>query len=447
MKNSLKKLKTKHFRYLTKEDLDDPMNYLIQFYAVETNLTWWLADINTAINASVNAKMRAPICLFIGYSMKQLIRQVEAAYVIYKKYNIQKQEEPLDFFYTNRDYWNFRRNRGVTKNEKNMPYDSISRFFSYQNLSKWYETLDTLWINLTDRETEINDYELLGEDYVVAIKELFIRLATELYHLFKAGEFPEYEYCEADVVSENKENIASATTGPSSNLCVEESLRVHKPEKNLMPHESIKVNNPEIDVGNNNADVVGNRADNTYRCTVLEKIRATLLNETLDEWQVICDEIHLGVNTEYEHWNDAFKQSDPGSLHYYSISIHKLIKLVDDNFLTICDPDKFDFTAITSSQTHYQFFHKQKVMTFKYLSQYELLKPEYYLYTLFDKYPISEWCNEFNEVIEIYLSLKKSDKFYGNGDSSYFMLQLQKFIELCYLIGFKDEIEFMNHSE
>lgn len=447
MKNSKNKLKVKHFRYLTKEDLDDPMNYLIQFYAVETNLTWWLADINTVINASVNAKMRAPICLFIGYSMKQLIRQVEGAYVIYKKYNIQKQEEPLDFFYTNRDYWNFRRNRGVTKNEKNVPYDSISRFFSYQNLSKWYETLDTLWINLTDREAEIDEFEILGEDYVVAIKELFIRLATELYDLFKIGKFPEYDSLESlDVNSVSKENIVSETDEVSSNLCVEENERNHEIEKSSIPDESIKVNNIEIDV-HSNMDVVGNQELHSYRYTVLEKIRATLLNETLDEWQVICDEIHLGVNTEYEHWNDAFKKSDPGSLHYYSISIHKLIKLVDDNFLTICDPDKFDFTAITRSQTNYQFFHKQKVMTFKYLSQYELLKPEYYLYTLFDKYPINEWCNEFNEVIEIYLSLNKSDKFYGNGDSSYFILQLQKFIELCYLIGFKDEIEFMNHSE
>ncbi|ERJ57822.1 hypothetical protein M472_16060 [Sphingobacterium paucimobilis HER1398] len=396
------------------------MIYLVDFFSHESDFNRCLADIDTIINASINKKMRSSKSMFFGDNIIELIRRVEIAYVIYKKYNIPKQKEPLDFFYNRQDYVNFRENKSITKNNEETPYDSISKFFSFQSLKKWYDTLDTLWINMIDRREEIDMHEALGEDYVLAIRELFMRLTISLHHIYEIGEFPKYEIndqLEENVVSKNNNQNTNAATD-SNDLDTQSSPEIRKPQ----------IGDP-------------------HRDRILEELRKILLYNDLEGWQSECQILHTSIHTEHDDWNEAFKESHPGTTFYFCVCIHKIIKFIDENVRNICDPDKFQFKSITTLQSCQQFIHEGRVITLKYLSYSEISQPEYYLYQLFEELPGYEWEDKLNEIIEIYLSLDNNESFEGNGGYLKFLQQLQKCIELSFIIAFKDEIEFISPTE
>jgi hypothetical protein len=106
--------------------------------------------------------------------------------------------------------------------------------------------------------------------------------------------------------------------------------------------------------------------------------------------------------------------------------------------------------TITKNRINYeatQIIHKKRTIKLQYLSHDETLQPEYYLYQLFEELPEDEWEDKFNELIEIFLSLDNNESFDGNGGYLKFLQQLQKFIELSFIIAFKDEIEFISPTE
>ncbi|MFD2554348.1 hypothetical protein [Sphingobacterium tabacisoli] len=420
MKNTQKKLKAKHFRYLNKDTVKNPMIYLVDFFSHESDFNRCLTDIDTIINASINKKMRSSKSMFFGDNIIELIRRVEIAYVIYKKYNIPKQKEPLDFFYNRQDYVNFRENKSITKNNEETPYDSISKFFSFQSLKKWYDTLDTLWINMIDRREEIDMHEALGEDYVLAIRELFMRLTISLHHIYEIGEFPKYEtndQLEENVVSKNNNQNTNAATD-SNDLDTQSSSEIRKTQ----------ISDP-------------------HRDRILEELRNRFGKDDLETWQYELHILHLGINTEYDSWNEAFKLSAPGSTFYFCARIHKIIRLIGEEIRYICGPNKFPFEPATRHKSYKQIIHKKRTIKLQYLSHDETLQPEYYLYQLFEELPEDEWEDKFNELIEIFLSLDNNESFDGNGGYFKFLQQLQKCIELSFIIAFKDEIEFISSTE
>ncbi|WP_286779059.1 MULTISPECIES: hypothetical protein [Sphingobacterium] len=163
MKNTQKKLKAKHFRYLTQEHIDDPMKYLIGFFESETSIRDWLADLNTLINAASNAKMNPPRSS-TGYLTRKLIEQVELAYVIFRKCKLKTIEQPLKFNKGVSDYWNQLLAIDSSASNIDTAADSISRFFSYESLQQWYSILDDLWISLGDRD-KVENYKNNNDIY------------------------------------------------------------------------------------------------------------------------------------------------------------------------------------------------------------------------------------------------------------------------------------------
>lgn len=278
-----------------------------------------------------------------------------------------------------------------------------------------------LWVNLTEREKTIKGFDSIGEDRIVAYQELLKRLAIALHRIYEIGELPEYDASTQQRLETNELIIAEESDQYTDQVIdVNEYNNLAEPEK------------PEI------------HPDDLYTKKIIKQLRNRFGEDDLETWQSECQSLHIGLDNKYYTWNEAFKDSHPGSTFYFCAIIHKIIKFVGEEVSTICNPNKFSFKPIDTPQACQQFIHKNRTTTLRYLSLSEILQPEYYLYQLFEELPNYEWEDKFNEIIEIYLSLDDNESFFGNGGYLKFLQQVQKCIELSYLIAFKDEIEFVD---
>lgn len=181
MKNTQKKLKAKHFRYLSKDIIKNPMLYLHDFFHSQTNITYWHNDINLFVISGAYPAIASSNNAENGYNCKQMIQQIEVAYVIFKQCGLPKHKNPLQLFDKRVDYYNYSQKLEFTNNGKRNPYDLIRKFFSFQSLQKWYKIMDELMEQLTLRESLSN--EEFGHKIVV-IREFLIRLAYALYYIY-----------------------------------------------------------------------------------------------------------------------------------------------------------------------------------------------------------------------------------------------------------------------
>ncbi|TDQ75427.1 hypothetical protein [Sphingobacterium yanglingense] len=209
MKNTQKKLKAKQFRYLNKDTVKNPMIYIHNFYRYETNVIYWMNNINLFIQAGCLPEMADRAHAETGFHCKQMIEQIEIAYVIFKQCHIPKQKNPLQFVAQREDHFNYTHNLEYTWKGKRAPYDTISKFFSYQSLNKWYTTMDDLMIYMSTKESSY--YDKFG-DKILAIKELLIRLAFALYYIYEDKHLqisvPSYVKAEPAPVHEGKSRLS-----------------------------------------------------------------------------------------------------------------------------------------------------------------------------------------------------------------------------------------------
>jgi len=182
MKNTQKKLKAKHFRYLSKDIVKNPMIYIRDFYRYGTNIIYWVNHIQLFVNAATVPEMADHNFAENGYHCKQMIKQIEVAFVIFHQCQLSIQETPLNFFSTKEDYHNYLFKLEYTTNGHIDPSDTISKFFSYQSLQKWYETMDDIMHYLTVSDS--GNYEYFG-DQIMAIRELLMRLAFALHYIYE----------------------------------------------------------------------------------------------------------------------------------------------------------------------------------------------------------------------------------------------------------------------
>lgn len=182
MKNTQKKLKAKHFRYLSRDVIKNPMTYLREFYGSQTTLSEWLNQINLMINLAAFPDIARSAHAENGYECKRLIEQIEIAYVLFRQCNLNKQKHPLHLFPTRSDHYNYIIDSRYTKDDQVNPADAISIFFSFQPLKEWYNTMDDIWMYISPPRS--TDYNKFG-DKIVAIKELLFRLADALHNIYQ----------------------------------------------------------------------------------------------------------------------------------------------------------------------------------------------------------------------------------------------------------------------
>lgn len=184
MKNTQKKLKAKHFRYLSKEIIKDPKGYIERFFIQNIDFEAWQNEIKLITMYSCYPEMfRRRTYIDASSYCKDLIQQVEVAYVIFVKCGIKKKKS-ISFFKCMSDYFNYEDNRLTYNGDKN-PYYQLSLFFSYMSLTEWYKILDDFWIYMAIDENEYGDR--FG-DRIIIIQELLLRLAYALHTIYKNGE-------------------------------------------------------------------------------------------------------------------------------------------------------------------------------------------------------------------------------------------------------------------
>lgn len=186
MKVKQKKLKAENFRYVLKRVIKNPMIYLNDFFGYQNQIDDWMRTISLVVNTGACPAM-ANAELETGYYCKQLVEQVEVAYVIYKQCGLKKQRQPVAFFKTRDDYNTYMSRGEYSYAGQINPADTLSKFFSFQPLKKWYETLDDIMSSLT--QTDVANYDRFG-DKIAVIHELLLRLAQALYVIYREGGLP-----------------------------------------------------------------------------------------------------------------------------------------------------------------------------------------------------------------------------------------------------------------
>ncbi|MND74544.1 hypothetical protein D3C87_1117620 [compost metagenome] len=428
MKNTQKKLKAKHFRYLSKEYIEDPLKYLEDFYEQETYHHYFVMEINLLINAASNVKMNCPNSS-LGYNTKKLITFVEIAYVIFKKCNLKKLKNPLNFIQCVSDYWNYVSGECFSVNDIESPEDEISRFFSHQSLGQWYETLDEIWINISDRNGDFLGNE--GNN-ILAVRELLQRLAISLHKIYENKSLP-------DIIANNQEEIEH-----------EES----QDQKSLEQTDSIKTKEEPFD------DAVENEIFSPKKQVTLppwlapqpfsiKAIQDFFSHGCLDRWKEHIKYWHKAAITENCFWS-ATKESPfyGGSTLLFNYSciytllemfrneadLRKIEYIVKDPNQQILIRDKVSITIVNKNDK----FHLSHTNT----EQLENLFPS--IANLINQYTKIEW----DEILYDWLEYGLSKEAYANEDFSNQTLLIYEtlinLVELAYILAYENEIEILD---
>jgi hypothetical protein len=187
MKNKQKKLKAENFRYISKDVLKNPMIYINDFFGHQTAVDCWMRDVSLMVNAAAYPKMVSAEVVENGFHCKQLIEHVELAYIIYRQCRLKKKRRPLILFETRDDYFAYSLRGEYSSKGQINPADTLSRFFSFQSLKKWYNTFDDMMLVFTHPKSA--DYSRFV-DNINVIYELLLRLAQAMYVIYREGGLP-----------------------------------------------------------------------------------------------------------------------------------------------------------------------------------------------------------------------------------------------------------------
>jgi len=187
MKNKQKKLKAENFRYIKKRVIKNPMIYLDNFYGRHTSVDSWMRDVSLTINASVHPEMACQEIIENGFHCKQLIEQVEVAFIMFKQCRLKRQRKPTAFFQTRDDYIFYSSRGEYTSKGQTNPADTISKVFSFRSLKKWYEIFDDMMLAFTHPKSA--EYSSFIES-ITTIHELLLRLAQAMYVIYREGGLP-----------------------------------------------------------------------------------------------------------------------------------------------------------------------------------------------------------------------------------------------------------------
>jgi len=429
MKNTQKKIKAKHFRYLSKEYIADPLIYLEEFFEQETYVHYFVKDINLLINAASNAKMNSPHS-HSGYNTKKLIELVELAYVIFKKCNLKKLKNPLDFFKCDSDYWNYVSGECLSVNDIESPEDEISRFFSHQSLGQWYETLDEIWINISDRNGEFLGN--VGKE-ILATRELLQRLAISLHKIYGNKSLP-------DSIANNQEEIENEESQGQKSLKQANSIETkEEPSDDAVENEIL---NPKERI-----ILPTWLAPQSYSISALKNF---FDRDDLNGWKEDIRYWYRTVITENEFWsanNENNKFSGANLLYTYSC-IYSLLEMLS-NKLEESPIGSIDIETPISILPECQSIsirHENKEIILYYISDEELAHPLSSLLATVNTYSQQQWDEILYDWINYGLDKNRYTGDYADYSTRIYQTII-KIIELAYLVAFSDEIDLPNQNQ
>ncbi len=178
MKNTQKKLKAKHFRYLSKRYVNNPDRFLreiVQQWGVN-----WSSNFNYLINSSLYPPMRTSTTFEYGFIYNHLAQMIEVGFVILRKYKLKPMAKADVFQYNCQEIFD-----AEIEDSSAFPAKSLCAFYGFKSRKEWLAVLDDL---LQRRDyTEENMKELpLDHDYI-AIREFLVKLPLVLSEIYKRG--------------------------------------------------------------------------------------------------------------------------------------------------------------------------------------------------------------------------------------------------------------------
>ncbi|CAM3562208.1 hypothetical protein [Sphingobacterium prati] len=429
MKNTQKKLKAKHFRYLSKEYIEDPLKYLEDFYEQETYHHYFVMEINLLINAASNVKMNCPNSS-LGYNTKKLITFVEIAYVIFKKCNLKKLKNPLNFIQCVSDYWNYVSGECFSVNDIESPEDEISRFFSHQSLGQWYETLDEIWINISDRNGDFLGNE--GNN-ILAVRELLQRLAISLHKIYENKSLP-------DSIANNQEEIEHEESQDQKSL--EQTNSIETKEEPFDDVAENEILNPKERI-----ILPAWLAPHPYSISALKNF---FDRDDLNGWKEDIRYWYRTVITENEFWsadNENHKFSGANLLYTYSCIcslLEMLFNKLEESPISLMDIES-SISILPECQSIF-IRHENKEIILYYISDEELRYPLSSLLATVNTYSQQQW----DEILYDWVNYGLDKNRYTGDYSDYSTRIYQtiiKIIELAYLVAFSDEIDLLNPNQ
>ena len=429
MKNTQKKLKAKHFRYLSKEYIEDPLKYLEDFYEQETYHHYFVMEINLLINAASNVKMNCPNSS-LGYNTKKLITFVEIAYVIFKKCNLKKLKNPLNFIQCVSDYWNYVSGECFSVNDIESPEDEISRFFSHQSLGQWYETLDEIWINISDRNGDFLGNE--GNN-ILAVRELLQRLAISLHKIYENKSLP-------DSIANNQEEIEHEESQDQKSL--EQTNSIETKEESFDDVAENEILNPKERI-----ILPAWLAPHPYSISALKNF---FDRDDLNGWKEDIRYWYRTVITENEFWsadNENHKFSGANLLYTYSCIcslLEMLFNKLEESPISLMDIES-SISILPECQSIF-IRHENKEIILYYISDEELRYPLSSLLATVNTYSQQQW----DEILYDWVNYGLDKNRYTGDYSDYSTRIYQtiiKIIELAYLVAFSDEIDLLNPNQ
>lgn len=177
MKSTQKKLKAKHFRYLSKEYVQDPDRFLREVVHL-----WglnWSNNFNYLINSSIYPPMRSETTFDYGFVQVHIGQMIEVAHVIMKRCGFQPTCKGRIFQYSCKEML------AVIEEDRIFPEKIICDFFGFKTLQEWLFVLNDF---LTQQDYTVSDIHQiqLSLEYVPK-RELLVKLPRALQEIYDRG--------------------------------------------------------------------------------------------------------------------------------------------------------------------------------------------------------------------------------------------------------------------
>lgn len=181
MKNTQKKLKRKHFRYLGKKEIANPMVYIDELFDDIIDIDWLKFDIAGFMKAVASSDPPIP---HFGYgdAAERIKKILEVAYVFASylpppaisklEKNLSKKEARMSW---------------LSNHEGKIAW-SLYRLFQFKTLKTWRELIDKLLMNITD-DVKYLDLAHIADE-IILIHDHLLQLADTMHHIYEAKGLP-----------------------------------------------------------------------------------------------------------------------------------------------------------------------------------------------------------------------------------------------------------------
>lgn len=181
------KLSKHNFRYAGKQEINDPIYCLDDFYSAKVDFTSWKNQVKHFLLAGLDGRLRRN-GLEYGYISQHLIKHIEIAYIIYKQSNI-KSHTTYKRHLTNLNEMYEKTSQSSLLTDK----ETLYLFFKYQSLKGWVQEIDSL---LCHASTGLKNYHHDVQSESVIVYYHISSLTDALYQIHQNNgleiELPSY---------------------------------------------------------------------------------------------------------------------------------------------------------------------------------------------------------------------------------------------------------------